>query len=317
MPLGGLKWSKEIEDEAPKPEKKGAEAAEKEPADDALPHVKAYHYVRKKHAHIKKLKRRYFPGVWGELVSFLFAFLVAWAIIQMLGWALGTPNPLVVVESESMEHSGRWNASWYAQRGMDGSGLGAINIGDIIVIKGDDPKDMQVGDVIIYTKYDGKSSPGGEPVIHRIIGIADIDGDDFTAKGLVQKGKDKDNKTYIVTPCNGVMGESAYSLDELRAEYSKGLITPYYKGIEQLDKFRVFITKGDNNPQEDQCRFGQISLPVHERLVQGRTKLDIPYVGYVKLGLVCAIRYAGGNACSCRCWWPADHPRCCSGGSVI
>jgi len=316
MPLGGVKWRKEIEDDDPlKPEKAGkakrkAGGLRRTAEDDLGPHVKAYHYVRDQHRHIKKLKRRYFPGVWGELVSFLFAFLVAWAIIQMLGWVLGTSNPLVVVESESMLHRPGWEA-WYPPQNLSTESMGGgINVGDIVVVKGESPKSINIGDVIIYTKYSGVTI-GGEPVIHRVVGIVDVSGDEAVTHGAVRY-----ENGSITTPCSN---SSAYELDEIRSLYSTDVIKGVFHGIDtELTSFRLFITKGDNNAVEDQCRGpGMISYPVHQRLLQGRATMDVPYVGYVKLGIVCLARYATGSACGCRCWWPADHPACCKTGSVV
>lgn len=279
-------------------------------ADKEWLHVRAYNYVKDTHKQIKRLKHRWFPGIVGEIVSFLFALLVAWALIQGLGWALGTPNPLVVVESQSMEHNQGWE-QWYSAHGMGSESFGAMNIGDIVLVKGDNPKDIQIGDVIVYTKYDGNYI-GGEPVIHRVVGIADIDGDSMTVSGLARIGHDQNNVAYLVTPCNTNSSQSAYSISDLRAAYSTDVMNKLYPGIENgLDRFRVFITKGDNNAAEDQCVRTKISLPVHERLVQGRTKFNVPYLGYVKLGLVCMVRYATGSACGCRCWWAPDNPGCC------
>jgi signal peptidase I len=316
MPLGGLKWRKEIEEGGPLKEKESAEkppAEDREPktGDSQAPHVQVYHYVKRKHHHIKKLKKKYFPGVWGEIVSFLFAFLVAWAIIQMLGWVLGTGNPLVVVESESMLHKPGWEA-WYPPHNLSTDSMGGgINVGDIVVVKGEGPKSINVGDVIIYTKYSGLAI-GGEPVIHRVIGIVDVSGDGVTTQGAVSY-----ENGSIKTPCSS---SSSYGLDEIRNLYSTDAIKKAFPGIEKdLGSFRLFITKGDNNIVEDQCRGpGMISYPVHQRLLQGRATMDIPYVGYVKLGIVCLARYVTGNACGCRCWWPADHPACCkTGGAAV
>jgi len=319
MPLGGLPWRKDVESEDPtKPDKRTAKDIEaekklkeagKEPQVDpnAAPHVKVYQIVRQKHHQVKKLKKHYFPGIWGEIVSFIFAFLVAWAVIQLLGWMLGTPNPLVVVESESMLHHTGWE-TWYSSKGISTDGYNAINVGDIIVVKGDNPRDMQLGDVIIYTKY-GSIIIGGEPVIHRVIGIVDISGSSVQTQGVISY-----ENGSIITPCNPM---SKYTLNEIRNLYSTDAVTKIFPGIDKnLDDFRIFITKGDNNAIEDQCRTANmISYPVHERLIQGRAKFDLPYVGYVKLGLVCAFRYATGNACNCRCWWSADHPNCCKTGA--
>ncbi len=279
-------------------------------SDDWL-HVRAYRYVRGKHRRAKRLKRRYLPGLAGEAASFLFALLIAWLFIQGLGWALGTATPLVVVESESMVHAEGWTG-WHFGNNLNpgtypfGGGMG---IGDIILIKGDDPADIELGDVILYTKY-GQGVIGGEPVIHRVVGIAEVSGSDVSAEGAVEYSGGE-----LKTPCHE---SSAYTLEEIRAAYSNEAVERLFPGI-GTEEFRLFITKGDNpgnNLHEDQCRLGPggspiISYPVHERLVAGRAKVDLPYLGYVKLGLVCAYNYATGSACGCRCWWTADNPNCC------
>lgn len=309
MPLGGLKWRGDIEREDPLKNPKEPEP-EEEPPKDAAPHVKVYHYVRKKHRHIKRLKHKYFPGIYGELVSFLIALLIAWAFLQMLGWMLGTASPLVVVESESMIHPSDTWKQWYLDRNLTPDSYGgALNVGDIVLVKGDDPNDIRVGDVVVYTKYGG-AYIGGEPVIHRVVGIVEIHGDEAFTYGVAgfENGS-------ITTPCNRNNG---FSLDEIRSLYSTDVVKKFFPGIEGgLEDFKLFITKGDNNAVEDQCRSpGMISYPIHERLVQGRAKMDIPYLGYVKLGIVCGVRYATGNVCNCRCWWTADHPNCCSGNEA-
>lgn len=278
----------------------------KKKLEEDAPHVKAYRYVKDKHKEVTRWKRKTFPGVAGEVVSFLFALLVAWLFIQGLGWALGTPSPLVVVESESMVHGGSWE-QWYFDNNLNPDALGgALNVGDIILVKGDDPKDMEVGDVIVYTKY-GRSAIGGEPIIHRIVGIAEIDGSEVSTEGaVIYEGGE------LITPCDGENGwSSRYTLKEIRDLYRTEPIERLYPDI-GLDEFRVFITKGDANRIEDQCLATDlISYPVHECLLHGRAKFDIPYLGYVKLGLVCVYRGLTGNVCPCTCWWAADHPKCC------
>ncbi len=291
---------------------KGAytEMPPEERSDDWL-HVKAYNYVKEKHHHVRKLKRKYFPGIAGEIVSFLFALLIAWLVIQGLGWVLGTSSPLVVIESESMQHPGNWQ-QWHFDNNLNPDTYpfgGGMSIGDIIVVKGDNPRDLQVGEVLLYTKYDNRVI-GGEPVIHRIVGIVDVRSGEVTTTGAVTY---KDG--MIFTPCSRTTG---YSMDEIEGVYSADAINRVFPGIrDELDDYRLFITKGDNpqnNQYEDQCKFGNsplISYPVHERLAIGNSKVDIPYLGYVKLGLVCGYRALTGSVCSCRCWWAADHPNCC------
>lgn len=277
---------------------------------DEAPHKKAFLYVKHKHKQAKRLKRRLLPGMVGELFSFLFAVLIAWLIIQFLGFLLATPSPLVVIESGSMIHEGSEWKNWHLANMLDPVGYafdGGMNIGDIVLVVGDSPDDIGVGDVIVYDKYGpGESGViiGGEPIIHRVVGIVEINGSSVT--GVFGAVNYDDGK--IITPCNDASG---YSVQEIRNIYSVAGAQEKYPDL-QLDNFRVFFTKGDNNAIEDQCKTGGlIAYPIHEEFVIGRARFDVPYLGYVKLGLVCAFRYTTGNVCECTCWWSADNPKCC------
>jgi len=292
MPLGGIKW--EVEEHNVIKE------------DDA-PHVKVVKYVRHRHGHAKHLKKHFFPGLAGEAVSFLFAFAIAYMFIQGLGWFLATSTPLVVVESESMVHSGNWE-QWHFNQNLNPTKYGftgGMNVGDIILVKGDDTDDIVIGDVVVYTKYEPWGTGtrlGGEPIIHRVVGIVEIENKQLHTYGAVEY-----TNGNIVTPCSD---NSAFSLPEIGSIYTTESIQNAYPDMD-LENFRMFITKGDNNVIEDQCKTSEmIAFPLHEDLIIGKAKFDIPYLGYVKLGLVCATRYASGSVCSSRCWWPAEHPKC-------
>ena len=292
MPLGGLDWEDE-EDSSKNYDDKGA-------------HVKVYHYVKHKHRHFKTLKKRHLPGFAGEIFDFAFAFLIAWLFIQFLGIVLGTGAPLVVVESESMVHESIAWETWHYENNLNPQSYpfgGGMNIGDIILVKGDDPDDIEIGDIVIYTKYDNRQI-GGEPIIHRITGIVEFENSKVTNTiGAVDY-----EETLIKTPCSD---EDGYTLARINEIYTRDAVRQLYPELD-LNNFRLFFTKGDNNAQEDQCSSGMISFPIHEDLIQGRAKFDIPYLGYVKLGLVCAVNGIRGDMCSCRCWWPASSPKCCA-----
>jgi signal peptidase I len=296
MPLGGLKWEDE-EDSSKNYENRGS-------------HVKVYHYVKHKHRHFKKLKKKHLPGIAGEIFDFAFAFIIAWLFIQFLGIVLGTGAPLVVVESESMVHEGVAWEEWHYQNNLNPDSYpfaGGMNIGDIILVKGDDPKDIVVGDIIIYTKYDNMQI-GGEPIIHRVVGVVEFKG----GKVSETTGAVSYEEPLIKVPCTS---EAGYTPREIGDIYTTTAIQKLYPDL-KLQNFRLFITKGDNNAQTDQCPAGVISFPVHEDLVQGRAKFDIPYLGYVKLGLVCAFNGIRGDMCDCRCWWPASSPKCCAKNGI-
>ena len=74
---------------------------------------------------------------------------------------LGTPTPLLAVESGSMEP--------------------VLYRGDLVIVRAVDPTTLQLGDIIIYNRT---SDPRDVPIVHRIIAIQDISGElYFTTKG--------------------------------------------------------------------------------------------------------------------------------------
>ncbi len=108
------------------------------------------------------------------IVSLILAFVfIKFIFFPGLSFVMGTPLPLVVVESCSMYHSenfNKWwesNADWYLSRGIekddfeDYSFKNGLNKGDIILVKGDDEYDK--GDIIIF------NSVYRFPVIHRVV----------------------------------------------------------------------------------------------------------------------------------------------------
>jgi len=84
-----------------------------------------------------------------ELKSWI--FWIAFAIVfsftfnHALGYALKTETPLVAVMSNSM--------------------YPAIHKGDVLIVKGVDPQDIKIGDIIVY------KAPSGMRIVHRVINI--------------------------------------------------------------------------------------------------------------------------------------------------
>ncbi len=96
------------------------------------------------------------------LVYMVVGVVMAWAINQGMAVALTTDMPVVAVESNSM--------------------VPVFYKGDILVLKGMAPEDLQVGDVIVY------SVAGRDvPVVHRIVKI-NPDGS-FQTKGDANSGQ--------------------------------------------------------------------------------------------------------------------------------
>lgn len=136
----------------------------------------------------------YDNSLWSWLANILLAFiLIKFIIYPLIGLALGTGIPVVAVVSESMDHVGSFDhwwagygvcdthvpchqAEWYAQFNISKAQFlefplhNGFRKGDVIVLTGVDPQDVQIGDVIIFT------ADRPYPIIHRVIDIYKKDG---------------------------------------------------------------------------------------------------------------------------------------------
>ncbi len=145
---------------------------------------------------LKSVAKDVFKFIWEEdsLASWIVNVILAFVIIKFmlypgLGWALGTPAPIVAVVSGSMEHDSNFNSFWNestccnsncAQKKVQGSYYENINItkadfkefpfvngfnkGDIMILYS--PDKAVVGDVIVYL-----TAQRSDPIIHRIVEI--------------------------------------------------------------------------------------------------------------------------------------------------
>ena len=134
-------------------------------------------------------------------VNLLLAFvLVKFIIYPGIGLLLGTAYPIVAVVSGSMEHNGQsfddWydGTTWYSERGITKEQFinfpftNAFNKGDIMVLKGIEPKAIKVGDVVVY-----ESSRHVNPIIHRVVNITEDNGHySFETKGDNNPASDRD-----------------------------------------------------------------------------------------------------------------------------
>jgi hypothetical protein len=147
---------------------------------------------------IKKVLKDTWNFIWHSdslaswIVSFILAFiLVKFVIYAGIGLALGTSYPIVAVVSGSMEHEGldfdSWwdeNKEWYDNKGItkeefyDYSFKNGFNKGDIMVLVGDEAKDIYKGDILVF------EANSKHPVIHRVVDKWDSDEDYyFQTKG--------------------------------------------------------------------------------------------------------------------------------------
>jgi len=126
------------------------------------------------------------------LVNLVLAFvLVKYIIYPGFGLLLGTKFPIVAVVSGSMEHNGlnfdRWweeNGKWYENKNFDKEEFkwfsfhNGFNKGDIMILKGVQPKGIKRGNVVVY-----ESSNYKNPIIHRVIEIRENGEFKFITKG--------------------------------------------------------------------------------------------------------------------------------------
>lgn len=214
--------------------------------------------------------------IWYEdsLASWLANIVLAFIIIKFvlypfLSLVLGTSLPLVAVVSESMDHGYTkescqerytlcgititederthfdeyWDAcgNWYVEQGISKQTFETFRFtngfskGDIIVLSGKDPEDIQLGEVIVFHSR-AKEPRKPYPIIHRVVG-KELVGDEY-----------------------------------------------------------VFETKGDHNEEQIKPPLDSMldETNVHEDLIIGVARLRIPWMGWVKVGLVDFIK---GNPC--------------------
>jgi signal peptidase I len=130
-------------------------------------------------------------SIWSWIVNIIIAFvLIKFLIYPGMGLVLGTTHPVVAVVSGSMEHrtvkgticgqvpddyKENFEKFWatcgdfYTQYGITKENFqkysfkNGFNTGDIIVLLGKKPKDIDIGDVIVF------QATQPDPIIHRVI----------------------------------------------------------------------------------------------------------------------------------------------------
>ena len=115
-------------------------------------------------------------SIWSWIVNIILAFvLIKFIVYPGLGFILSTSHPVVAVVSESMEHNGNFDdwwdnaGDWYAANNINKDNFDSFPLkdgfdkGDIMVLKGKKPKDIKIGDIIVFW------SAKKDPIIHRVV----------------------------------------------------------------------------------------------------------------------------------------------------
>ena len=115
-------------------------------------------------------------SIWSWIVNVVLAFiLIKFIVYPGLGLILSTSHPIVAVVSESMEHNmnfEKWwdkNGKWYLENSIGENEFSqfsmknGFNKGDIIVLIGKKPRNINVGDIIVFKN----NRP--DPIIHRVV----------------------------------------------------------------------------------------------------------------------------------------------------
>ncbi len=153
---------------------------------------------------MKDFLKRAWHFIWHDdslaswLVNLVLAFiLVKFVIYPGLGLLFGTSFPIVAVVSSSMEHEQpsftEWwerNHAFYETYDIQKEDFitfpfkNGFNKGDIMFLKGIEPKDIKVGNVLVY-----EHSNSINPIIHRVVQIDEAHNRYFT-KGDNNKRQD-------------------------------------------------------------------------------------------------------------------------------
>ena len=120
-------------------------------------------------------------SIWSWLVNIILAFvLIKFVVYPGLGFLLTTSHPVVAVVSDSMEHNNLGFDAWweknngeYIEKGIDKKTFemfplkNGFNKGDIMFLVGRDPKNVEVGDIIVFISH--RQRPRSDPIIHRVV----------------------------------------------------------------------------------------------------------------------------------------------------
>ena len=188
----------------------------------------------------KELAKKTWHFLWhsDSTASWIANIILAFIIIKfifypVLGLVLGTPFPVVAVVSESMEHGlhegqicgqsyesfpnnfdSWWSVCgyWYEELSepinkeefQEYKFKNGFNKGDIMVLWRATPKNLDLGDVLVF------QGPRGEPIIHRIVKITTETNENNETSYYYQTKGDHNSDTFA-----GFLGEDKISEDRI------------------------------------------------------------------------------------------------------
>ncbi|HLC97150.1 MAG TPA: signal peptidase I [Candidatus Nanoarchaeia archaeon] len=146
-------------------------------------------------------------SIWSWIVNIILAFiLIKFLVYPGLGLILSTSHPVVAVVSSSMEHSAQFdewwgeNGAWYSTINMSKEDFSSysfangFNKGDIMILQGRNPADIEVGEVLVFIS--SRTNPKPDPIIHRVVKKWEENGVfHFQTKG--------DNNARQINECQG------------------------------------------------------------------------------------------------------------------
>ena len=126
-----------------------------------------------------------------SLILMIFSSMInKFIVFPLLGYVLNTSYPLMIFVSESMAHNEKFDewwtnsGSWYSTNGIDKNAFSnfpykeGINKGDLLIVKGLDYNEIQIGDLIVFW------SARKDPIMHRVTKKWEENGNQyFEAKG--------------------------------------------------------------------------------------------------------------------------------------
>lgn len=231
----------------------------------------------------------------GALKGVIVALVIVVIILASLYAYTGKWPPLVVVESDSMQHS------------SDRSYIGVIDTGDIVLVKDNAPETVvtylqgqengyqkygEYGDVIIYERY---GNPAYKSVIHRVICRVDYNstGGGFDIPELAGIPTDQwkvlGSGQQVWWNLDGVVEIYDIGYKEVTVQLDLAAMLRYFD-----DRGRIphsgFITMGDHNFAVQgnglMGLYDQLAIcrePIRDSWVVGVARGEVPWFGLLKL----------------------------------